>query len=59
MLGGVKRECLGVCGINGVADEAASGMSVEADHEEEGQMMGVPKRLKALVSHLGLSGGIH
>jgi hypothetical protein len=34
-------------------------MSVEADHEEEGQMMGVPKRLKALVSHLGLSGGIH
>ena len=58
MLGRVEREDGGVVWIDGIADEAACGVRVERDEEEEGEVVGVPKGLEALVTNLVVSGGV-
>ena len=59
MLCRIERESWDVVGVNGIADEAASGMSVQANHEEERQMMGIPERFEALVTNLVVCGRVH
>jgi hypothetical protein len=59
MLRGVKWERGNVIGENRVANEAAGGMCVQCNHKEEGQVMGVPKCLKALLADLMVRGRIH
>lgn len=59
MLGRVEGEGGDIVWIDGVADEATSGMRIETDHEEECQVVGVPERLKALVAHLVVCCGVH
>lgn len=59
MLGAVEGEGSDVVGIGRVTDEATSGMGVEADHEEEREMVSVPEGLEALVSDFVVSGRVH
>jgi len=59
VLSRVEGEGRDVVGINGVTDETSSRVRVETEHEEEGEMMGVPKRLKALVANLLAGRGVH
>lgn len=59
VLGGVEGERRDVVGVSGVTDEASSGVGVQTEHEEEGQMMRIPKCLEALVANLGARGGVH
>jgi hypothetical protein len=42
-----------------IADEAASGMCVDTDHEEEREVMCIPESLEALVANLMVGGGVH
>jgi hypothetical protein len=42
-----------------IADEAASGMCVDTDHEEERKVMCIPESLETLVANLMVCGGVH
>lgn len=59
MLRGVEGEHSDVVGIGGVADEAPGGVTVEPDHEEEREVVGIPESLKALVTNLVMGSGVH
>ena len=59
MLGGVEGEGWDVIGFDGVTDETTSRVRVEADHEEERQMMCVPECLEALMTNLVMGCGVH
>ena len=55
----VERESGLIRGLGGVSNEAASRVGVDANHKEEGQVVGVPEYLKGLFADVGMSGGIH
>lgn len=59
MFGRVEGESRDIIWVDGVPDKAASRMRVESDHEEKGEMVGVPKRFKALAADLVMSGCVH
>lgn len=59
VIGGVEGEDCSIGWDCGVTDEASSGVAVEADHEEEGKVVGVPEGLEALVADLVVRRGIH
>lgn len=59
VLGGIEWERRDVVGVNRVADEASRCVSVETDHEEECEMMRIPKGLEALVADLVVGSGVH
>jgi len=46
-------------GESGITNEASHGVSVEANHEEERKVMGVPEGLEALLANFVCRGGIH
>ena len=54
----VEGERVGIIWVGGISDEATSCVCVETDHPEEGEVMGVPESLEALVSDLPVSRGI-
>lgn len=59
VLGGIEWEACNVVRVNSVAHETTGRMRVESDHEEEREMMGVPKRLEALLADLLMSRRVH
>lgn len=59
MFRAVERERRGIVRVSGVADEASSGMRVEANHEKECEVVGVPEGLKALVADLVVRSCVH
>ena len=59
VFGGVEREGRDQVWLNRVPDEATGGMGIEAEHEEECQVVGIPEHLKALLSNPGMGSGIH
>ena len=59
MLGGVEGEGWDVIGFDGVTDETTSRVRVEADHEEEREVVRVPEGLETLVANLVVSRGVH
>lgn len=58
-IGVVKGECVCELWQGGTTDKASSGVGVEADHEEKGEMMGVPESLEALLADLVVGGRVH
>lgn len=59
MIGGVEWKGWDVIWIDGVPDETARGVGVEGDHEEKCQVVGVPKRLEALLADLVVGSRVH
>ena len=59
VLGVVERERGLVVRLCAIADEAAGGVGVDANHEEEGEVVGVPERLEALLADLVVRGRVH
>jgi len=59
MIRGVKWKTRDVIRVNRVSNKAASSVRVNANHEKECEVVGVPKRFKALLADFVLSGGIH
>jgi len=55
----VEREGWLEVRLNTIADEAPSGVCVDADHEEEREVMCIPESLEALVANLMVGGGVH
>lgn len=45
--------------LGGVAHETSGGVGVEADHKEEGKVVGVPERLEALRADLVVRSRVH
>jgi len=56
--GRVEGESQDVIRVDGVSDEAASGMGVKGDHEEKCGVMGVPGRLRALAMDVVVGGSV-
>lgn len=59
MIRGIKRECWYVIRVDRVTDEAAGGMCVKPDHEEEGEVVSIPERFETLLADFVVCGGIH
>ena len=59
VLSGVEGEGRDVIWVGTVTDEATCRMGVQADHEEESQMVGVPKGLEALLADLVVRSAVH
>jgi hypothetical protein len=59
VVSGVEREGIDVVGEHGISDEASGGMRVQPDHEEEREMVRVPKCLEALLSYFVMCSGEH
>lgn len=59
MLGGIERECGDVIRFGGITDKASSGMGIQPEHEEESEMVSVPKCFKTLLPDLLVGGRIH
>lgn len=59
MFGGIERESANVVRIHGISHETASGMGIQTNHEEECEMMSVPKRFEALLADFVVGGGVH
>ena len=55
----VEGEGLSEPWLRATANEASRGVCVEADHEEERQMMSIPERLKTLLTYFRMGGGVH
>ena len=55
----VEREGIGESGLCNTTDEASSCVSVEADHEEERQVMSIPERLETLLANFCVAGAVH
>ena len=55
----VEGEHPDVIRVDRIAHEAARRVSIQAQHEEECQVVRVPKDLKALVADLLVRGGVH
>jgi len=45
--------------FNTISDETPSRVRVDADHEEEREVMRIPESLEALVTNLIVGGGVH
>lgn len=58
-LGVIEGEGVCVSGVDGVTNEASGSMGVETDHEEEGEVVGVPESLEALLTNPLVGGGVH
>ena len=58
MSSGVERERLGPVWVSRVADETTCGVGVEAEHEEEREMMGVPECFEALGANFMVGRGV-
>ena len=56
VLRGIEGEGGDIIRIHRIADEAASGMRVESDHEEERKVMRVPESFETLGAYLVVSG---
>ena len=59
VLGRVEGEGRDEVWVDGVTNEAAGGVGVETDHEEEGEVVSVPERFEALVTDLLVCGRVH
>lgn len=59
MLGRVEGESGDIIGVDAVTDKTAGSMRVKSDHEEKGEVVGVPKCLEALAADLVVSSGVH
>ena len=59
MFGAVERERGDIVGVGRVPHEAPGSVAVQANHEEEGEMMCVPKCLETLVADLVVSSRVH
>lgn len=59
MIGGVEREGWDEIRLSSVSHETSSRVSIETDHEEEGQVVSVPERLEALCTNFVVGSGIH
>lgn len=59
VVGCVKGECFAPKWVSGIPDEAPGGMRIQSNHEEKRQVVGVPKRFKALLADLLMSSCIH
>jgi len=55
----VEREGAGERWQSGTADEASSGVRVDADHEEERQVVSVPERLETLLANFCVGSTVH
>ena len=55
----VEREDIGEPREWSTADEASSGVSVEANHEEERQVVSIPERLETLLANFCVAGAVH
>ena len=55
----VEGEGRDVVGFDRVTDEATGGMRIEADEEEESEMVRVPESLEALMADLVVGRGVH
>jgi hypothetical protein len=55
----IERERGDIIRVNRVTNEAACGVRVEPNHEEECQVMGVPECFEALVANLVVRGRVH
>jgi hypothetical protein len=58
-IGVVEGEGTGERWQGHTTNEASSGVRVEADHEEERQVVSVPERLKALLANFCMGGTVH
>lgn len=58
VLGSVEGESADVLGTSRVANEATGGVGVETNHEEEGEVVGVPESFEALSADLRVSGRV-
>lgn len=58
-IGIVEGESIGEAWKSRSTYEAADGVGVETDHEEEGEMMSVPKRLEALLADFVVRSAVH
>lgn len=59
MLCRIERERGDVVWVGTITDEASSCVTVQADHEEECEMVRVPEGLKALCTDLVMGSGVH
>ena len=59
MFGGIEWEGRDQVWLDRVSNETAGGMGEKTEHEEECQMVGVPEGLKAFLSNLCMSSGVH
>lgn len=59
VVGCVKGEYIAQGWVSAIPDEAPSGVSIQSDHEEKRQVVGVPKGFKALLADLLVSSCIH
>jgi len=59
VIGAVEREGRDDIRFDGIAHKASGSMSVDTNHEEESQVVGVPKCLKALLANLLMGSGVH
>lgn len=59
VLSGIEGECRDVVRIGCIAHEASSCVCVEAEHEKESEVVGVPKSFEALLSDLLVGSGVH
>lgn len=59
MTGVVEGELGGKVGEGGVTDEAAHSVGVDAEHEEEREVVGVPEGLEALLTNFLSTGRVH
>lgn len=55
----VEGECAGERWQSGRADEASSGVRVDADHKEERQVVSIPERLETLLADFCMGGTVH
>lgn len=59
VFGGVEREGSNIVRAGAVANEATGGVRIQAQHEEERQVVGVPECFEALVADRVVCGGVH
>lgn len=55
----VEGECVGDRWQGSRANEASSGVRVEADHEEERQVVSIPERFETLLANFCMGGTVH
>ena len=59
VLSGVEGERRNIIWVGTVTDEATGRVGIQADHEEESQMVGVPEGLEALLADLVVRSTVH
>jgi hypothetical protein len=59
VLCGIEREGSNVVRIRRIADETASCMGIQTNHEKERKMVRIPESFKTLGAYLVVSGGVH